>query len=149
MPRACPSGDERVTLFGLLADTNARLQKVISAGLADDCGMSLPALEALLLLRRHPEGRVLMHELADGVVLSNGGATRLVDRLVDDDLVERVHCPHDRRAMYVAITATGNARLDEALAVHVAQLEETLGHPLTATERRTLATLLSKIQRAL
>jgi DNA-binding MarR family transcriptional regulator len=146
MPAVCPSGDERVTLFGLLLDTNARLVKAVNAGLERECDLSLPWLEALLALRRSPEGRLRMTELADLVVLSNGGATRLVDRLEELHFVERVHCPSDRRAIHVAITDAGNARLDEALAVHVQQLEELIASQLSATERKSLASLLTKLQ---
>jgi DNA-binding MarR family transcriptional regulator len=146
MPAACPSGDERVTLFGLLLETNARLVKAVNAGLERDCDMSLPWMEALLALRRTPEGRLRMTELAELVVLSNGGATRLVDRLEELQFVERVHCPTDRRAIHVAITPSGNARLDEALAVHVAQLDAYVGSQLTPAERKTLTALLTKLQ---
>ena len=60
-----------------------------------------------------------MSQMADAIVHSTGGTTRLVDRLEEAGLVRRENCPSDRRAIYVAITDAGSAKLDEALAVHV------------------------------
>ena len=88
-----------------------------------------------------------MNEVADSIVLSNGGATRLVDRMEAAGLVERVNCPSDRRAIHVAITAQGNLKLDEALAVHLEQLSGLISSRLSDAERAQLSTLLGKLQR--
>jgi len=142
---ACPSGDEKVLLMGLLLETNARLSRSISAELEGACELPLPSFEVLLQLRRVPEGRLKMNQIADAIVHSNGGTTRLIDRLVAEGLVERQACPSDRRAIHVAITPEGNARLDEALAVHLTTLDRELAGRLDARERSTLTALLSKL----
>jgi DNA-binding MarR family transcriptional regulator len=142
---ACPSGDEKVILFGLLLETNARLTKELGAALEESCQLPFAWFEVLLQLRQTEDGRLKMSQMADAIVHSTGGTTRLVDRLEDAQFVRREHCPNDRRSVYVAITDVGNAKLDEALDVHLECLNERLGARLDAAERETLTELLSKL----
>ena len=142
---ACPSGDERVVLFGLLLETNARLSRSLGVELEAACDLPLAWFEVLLQLRKVPEGRLKMNQIADAIVHSSGGTTRLVDRIEEAGLVARQSCPSDRRAIHVAITDAGNAKLDQALNVHLEYLDESLAKQLTENERATLATLLTKL----
>ena len=142
---ACPSTDERVTLFALLLDTNARLSRSFALRLEENCAMPLAWFEVLLQLRRAPDGRLRMNQVAEAIVHSTGGTTRLIDRLERGGLVARELCPSDRRAIYVAITPQGNVMLDEALRVHMDYLEEHVSSRLTCDERSALASLLSKL----
>ena len=144
-PSSCPSGDEKVQLFGLLLETNARLSKSLGLELEKSCDLPLPWFEVLLQLRKSPDGRLKMNEIADAIVHSTGGTTRLIDRLVEAELTERQNCPDDRRAIHVAITSLGNKKLDKALEVHLAYLDEHLGTTLTKSERTSLAALLNKL----
>ena len=142
---ACPSGDERVVLFGLLLETNARLSRSLGVELEAACDLPLAWFEVLLQLRKVPEGRLKLNQIADAIVHSSGGTTRLIDRIEEAGYVTREHCPSDRRAIYVAISANGNQKLDEALNVHLDYLEDNLAKRLDDQERRTLTTLLKKL----
>ncbi|MHB2027188.1 MAG: MarR family winged helix-turn-helix transcriptional regulator [Acidimicrobiales bacterium] len=144
-PSSCPSGDEKVALFGLLLATNARLSKEVSSELETTCQLPLAWFEVLLRLRQAPDGRLKMTQMAEAIVHSTGGTTRLVDRLEEFQLVRREHCPNDRRAIYVAITDSGNNKLDEALDVHVNYLNKHLASRLSNQERSTLSELLTKL----
>lgn len=86
-----------------------------------------------------------MSQVAEAIVHSSGGTTRLVDRLETAGLVRREHCAEDRRAIYVALTDEGAVRLDEALAVHVDYLAATFAARLSEHERAELRTLLEKL----
>jgi DNA-binding MarR family transcriptional regulator len=141
----CPSGDERVVLFGLLLETNARLSKSLGVALEAACDLPLAWFEVLLQLRKAPEGRLKMSQIADAIVHSSGGTTRLVDRLEEAGFVKRQLCPNDRRAIFVAISTLGNDKLDEALNVHLDYLEDNLAKRLSDEERMTLTSLLKKI----
>jgi DNA-binding MarR family transcriptional regulator len=145
---ACPSSDKRVVLFGLLLETNARLSKSLGVQLEAACGLPLAWFEVLLQLRRSPDGRLKMTQIADAIVHSTGGTTRLIDRLEEAQYVERSSCPSDRRAIHVGITAQGNAKLDEALNVHLDYLDENLVARLNCDERDTLTALLEKLNTA-
>lgn len=142
---ACPSSDERVQLFALLLETNARLSRSLGIQLEESCELPLAWFDVLLQLRKSPDGRLKMNEIADAIVHSTGGTTRLIDRLESAGLVERQLCPSDRRAIHVAITDAGNAKLDEAFDVHLVYLEEHLTARLNCDERTTLTELLTKL----
>jgi DNA-binding MarR family transcriptional regulator len=144
---ACPSGDERVRLFGLLLETNARLARCVGSQLESGAGLPLAWFDVLLQLRLAPEGHLRMSEIAEATVHSTGGTTRLIDRIEEAGYVTRADCPSDRRAVHVMITPAGDAKLDEALAVHVAHLEGHVGARLTPDERATLSDLLTKLNR--
>jgi len=134
-----------VQLFALLLETNARLARSLGVELESECSLPLAWFEVLLQLRRSPDGRLKMNRIADAIVHSTGGTTRLIDRLEQSGFVERQLCPTDRRAIHVAITAQGNAKLDEALGVHLEYLDDRLGARLSDEERGTLTALLTKL----
>jgi len=142
---ACPSGDEKVVLFGLLLETNARLTKELGTALEASCQLHLAWFEVLLQLRQSEDGRLKMSQMADAIVHSTGGTTRLVDRLEGAGFVRREHCPNDRRSVFVAITDAGNEKLDEALGVHLDYLDDHVGARLTTSEREDLSRLLAKL----
>ena len=58
--------------------------------------MTLAEYAALLQLAEAPDRRLRMNQLADGIVLSRSGVTRLIDRLEADGLVARSHCSSGR-----------------------------------------------------
>jgi DNA-binding MarR family transcriptional regulator len=142
---ACPSGDEKVMLFGLLFETNARLSRSLGAQLEEACDLPLPWFDVMLQIRRTAEGRLKMTQIADATVHSTGGTTRLVDRIESAGYVVRMNCPNDRRAIHVAMTESGNAKLDEALEAHLGHLQTQMANRLSAQERATLAELLRKL----
>jgi DNA-binding MarR family transcriptional regulator len=134
-----------VKLFGLLLETNAKMAKSLSHRLELDCDVPLAWFEVLLRLRQSDDGRLKMNEIADAIVHSSGGTTRLIDRLETAGLVERQHCPTDRRAIHVQITELGNAKFDEAMQVHLSYLNCEVISKLSETERTTLAAILAKL----
>jgi len=104
---------------GLLR-SHAALVRELDAELQARHGLSLHEYEVLLTLAEAPDGRMRMSELAEAVVLSQSGLTRLVDRLVHDGSVERRRCDGDRRGFNAELTAAGRKRLREARATHLA-----------------------------
>lgn len=90
-------------------------------------------------------GRLRMSELADAVLLSRSGVTRLVDRMVRDGLVERVQCPEDRRVTYAALTPQGERALADALPVHFLGIAEHFGRHLSDEEAKTLTAVFHRM----
>jgi DNA-binding MarR family transcriptional regulator len=113
--------------------------------LESSCQLPLAWFEVLLQLRRSADGRLKMSEMANAIFHSTGGTTRLVDRLEEAGLVRRENCPSDRRAIFVAITELGGAKLDAALGVHLGFLDDLMGTRLSTSERDELSNLLSKL----
>jgi MarR family 2-MHQ and catechol resistance regulon transcriptional repressor len=142
---ACPQDDRRVTLFGLLLETNARLERQLGALLEDAMGLPLAWFEVLLRIDRSDGGFLSMSELAAQTVYSTGGTTRLIDRIESQGLVERGTCPSDRRGVNVRLTDAGVATLAKALALHAGHLETFVTSKLTEAERDGLELALRKL----
>src|SRR5436190_18624538 len=111
--------EELAAWRGLLR-AHDQLTRALDADLTERHGLPLASYELLLCLGQASEGRMRMSELAESVLLSRSGLTRLVDRLEDEGLVERVRCPEDARGLYAAITDAGRRRLSEARETHLA-----------------------------
>jgi len=87
-----------------------------------------------------------MCDLAAQVALSPSGLTRAVDRLESAGYVTRVHCPEDRRVAYAALTNAGLARIEAAVPVHLAHLEEYFVEPLSPEELEQLTATMRKLR---
>jgi DNA-binding MarR family transcriptional regulator len=103
---------------GLLR-THALLVKRLDADLESAHGLPLTSYEVLLHLDEADERRMRMCDLAEGIMLSRSGLTRLVDRLERDGLVERVSCADDARGAFARLTDAGRAKLDAAAQTHL------------------------------
>jgi DNA-binding MarR family transcriptional regulator len=108
---------------GLLR-THAVLVKRLDAELEAAHGLALTSYEVLLHLS-HAEGhRMRMCDVAESVLLSRSGLTRLVDRLERDGLVGRASCADDARGAYAQLTPAGLAKLREAQGTHLDGVRE-------------------------
>jgi DNA-binding MarR family transcriptional regulator len=90
-------------------------------------------------------GHLRMTALADVVLLSPSGTSRLVDRLVADGLIERQPCDDDGRAVHAAITERGRARLAEAAPTYTDALRRLFVDQFSPEEYGTLAALLLRV----
>ena len=86
-----------------------------------------------------------MSEIADSVLLSRSGVTRLVDRLERDGLVERVPCEDDARGQYAVLTPRGRETFDAARATHLAGVRRRFLERFDADELRTLAAFWERL----
>ena len=81
--------------------------------------LSLAEYDTLLAIAWSPDRRIRMRTLADSILLSKSGVTRLIDRLVADGLVERSACLSDARGAEAVLTDAGLERLRAASATHL------------------------------
>src|SRR5437763_13481366 len=103
---------------GMLRVHSARV-KALDAELMATHGLPLTSYEVLINLQAAPGRRRRMAELADGVLLSRSGTTRLVDRLERDGLLERSICDSDGRGCFAVLTDKGEELLARARATHL------------------------------
>src|ERR687888_2732087 len=115
--------DELGAWRGLLR-VHDHLTRTLDAELTSAHGLPLASYEVLLFLAGSDGGRMRMSELADSVLLSRSGVSRLVDRLERDGLVERARCPEDARGLYAMITEDGRRAFQEARRTHLAGVRE-------------------------
>ena len=97
-----------------------RLMQELDAELERAHGLSLAEFDVLAQLDEAPERRMRMADLADAVLLTRSGVSRLVDRLEARGLVVRARCPSDARGLNASLTEAGAARLAEAAVTHLA-----------------------------
>lgn len=114
-----PAPDPRLAAWRVFLEAHARVSRRLDDELREEHQLSLPEYDALLQLATAPEGRLRMNVLADRVLLSRSGVTRLIDRLVADGLVERTACTTDGRGAEAMLTANGRARLTDAAPTHL------------------------------
>jgi MarR family transcriptional regulator, 2-MHQ and catechol-resistance regulon repressor len=93
------------------------------------------------------KGPLLLGEIQRAILVSSGGITYLVDRLVARGLVERRDCEEDRRARYAALTAEGERFMRRIFPEHARRLEAALGG-LTPEEQELATGLLRRLGRA-
>ena len=106
--------------------------------------LPLAEYDVLVQLALADGRRLRMNELADRVLLSRAGITRLVDRLTADALVSRVKCASDARGYFAVLTAGGLARLEAATPGHLAAVRRYFLESFTESELETLAELLER-----
>ena len=98
-------------------EAHAAVMELLTAELRDEVGISVTEYDVLLHLSEMP-APVRMHELADAVVISKSGLTRVVDRMESDGLLARLPIARDRRSTAIELTHRGRSVFQEARKVH-------------------------------
>ncbi|MCD0448049.1 MarR family transcriptional regulator [Actinocorallia sp. API 0066] len=107
--------------------------------------LALGSYDVLQQLAEQPDGRLRMNDLADRVLLSRSGLTRLADRLQREGLLRRESCASDARGLFAVITLAGRERLQRATATHHRGVREHLIDRLDAAEMAQLRAILDKL----
>src|SRR4051812_4299034 len=118
---------------------HSALVKALDAELMATHGLPLTSYEVLINLQAAPGRRRRMAELADGVLLSRSGTTRLVDRLERDGLLERSTCDSDGRGCFAVLTDKGEELLTRARATHLDGVRERFLRLFDERELETMA----------
>lgn len=136
---------EGVDAWLAVLQAHALVSDRLERALEQQAGLSHAGLEVLIRLAADEAGQMPMHSLAKGLVLSNSGVTRLIDRMVSAGLVERSACASDRRVVYAAITREGRRALARALPVHAQAVDEAFSTHLDAAQRRAIQQILGTV----
>jgi DNA-binding MarR family transcriptional regulator len=134
-----------VTLFASLLRAYAYATRQLSAQLTADHGLTISDYEVLLRLAQAPDRRMRRVDLADEVVLTPSGITRLLDGLERCGYVERGSCDTDRRVVYAVLTEDGLGKLSAASVTHLEQVEAYFATRYDAAELDELSMLLARI----
>src|SRR6476619_3062362 len=110
---------------------------------------SLSDVDVLNELFCTPEQRLQMLVLAERLGVTRGGLTRIIDRLVERGWVSRDRPEHNRREVYAVITDEGARVVQNARAVYIRVLRETLGTHLDEAALDDLAASLTKLRDAI
>ena len=107
-------------------------------------GLPLDLYDVLLTLEESAYGRLTMSELAEKVILSPSGVTRLIDRLEKQGFVARDVNPADRRSMFAVLTPAGRVARETAWPIYHKVIKTEFACKLTSEEAASLATLLKR-----
>ena len=113
---------------------------------ADIARHGLTPAEFGILEALHHKGPLLLGEVQKKILVTSGGVTYLVDRLVAKGLVERRRCEHDRRAWYAALTPPGEELIREIFPTHAQAIRRALAG-LTEPEKDEAISLLRTLGR--
>jgi DNA-binding MarR family transcriptional regulator len=147
MPPSATSSETSpaIEAFVRLVRASAAVTRQLSAQLSADHGLTINDYEALLHLVRAPDSRMRRVDLANSLLLTAGGVTRLLDGLERDSFVAREECPSDRRVTYAVLTEAGRDKLREASKSHTRQIRELLGETYDDDELAQLIALLDRL----
>jgi DNA-binding MarR family transcriptional regulator len=120
----------------------------LDAELERQHGLPLTSYEVLMILADAPDRRLRMGELADALLLSRSGLTRLVDRLERQDMVKRERCEDDARGYFAVITDAGLERLKTTRPAHLAGVRRHFLERLTERDLDALARAWQRVASA-
>jgi DNA-binding MarR family transcriptional regulator len=130
---------------GLLR-VHAALVRALDAELDAAHELPLTSYDVLIYLQAAPDKRLRMAELADRVLLSRSGLTRLADRLEREGLITRDTCSSDGRGSFAVLTEEGEAVLARARPTHLAGVRERFLRHFSDDELRVLARFWERVQ---
>ena len=125
----------------------AQLSKALDAQLVAEHGLPLTSYEVLMYLSDADGGRMRMNELADSVLLSRSGLTRLVDRLEREGYLERCSCAHDARGAFAVLTPAGREKVESARVTHLAGVREHFLSKFSSDELEVLGDAWQRVLR--
>jgi DNA-binding MarR family transcriptional regulator len=137
-----PHGDA----WGALTRTHAAIVGRLQEALAASNLPPLPWYEVLATVADAAERRMKMGDLAESLVITRGGLTKLVDRLIKAGLMERTFCETDRRVSYATLLPAGEEMLEEMRPVVIAELRSAFSAKLSVAEAEGLRDTLERVR---
>ena len=134
-----------IEVFVRLVRGHSAVTRALNAQLVADHGLTINDYEALLHLARAEDRRMRRVDLAERLILTASGVTRLLDGLEEAGYVDRAACASDRRVTYAVLTESGLAKLREASKSHVADIREIFETRFNAEELDQLVALLDRL----
>ena len=127
-----------------LLRAHATTTRLLSAQLHAEHGLTINDYEALYILERAEGRRMKRVDLAQRLLLTPSGVTRLLEGLEAAGLVERVSCPTDLRVAYAQLTEAGRKKLEAASCSHVGSIRALFEEHLSPEEIDELADTLGR-----
>ena len=124
---------------------HSAITRQLNADLLNVHGLTLNDYEVMLLLSRAEDRRMRRVDLAQSVVLTASGITRLLDGLERAGYVEKDSCATDGRVSYAKLTSSGHAKLKDAAETHLRGVEELFTGRFSDVEIEQLALLLGRL----
>ena len=125
--------------------SHAAITRSLSAQLQREHGLTLNDYEVLLHLKHAENSMMRRVDLAEKILLTASGITRLLEGLERSGYVCKETCASDARVSYAKLTDEGAAKLREAAITHLQGIDELFLARYSGSELATLAELLSRL----
>ena len=135
---------ERLRCWRLFFESSLALIDMLDSELQEAVGIPQRWYDVLVQLEEAPDG-LPMNELAERILYSKSGFTRVVDRMEEAGLVRRVRPEHDRRSILVLLTEEGTKTMERARLHHRDGIDRHFSRHLTDTDIKALTRALEKI----
>ena len=135
---------ERLRAWRLFFESALALLDVLDAELEQAVGIPQRWYDVLVHLEESPQG-IPMNELAERILYSKSGFTRVVDRMEEAELVRRARLEHDRRTILIMLTDRGTETLERARRHHRDGIERHFSLHLTDADVKALSRALEKV----
>lgn len=129
-------------------NAHAAVIHMIEEDLAHAQRVPLSSYDVLLTLSEASDHRLRMHEIAEQVVLSRSGLTRLIDRLEKEGFLYRERCGEDRRGAYAVLSDKGLEALRQAWPVYARGIQKNFASLLSDEEVKILTQALERVNEA-
>lgn len=139
-PSAPFTARELAAWRGML-EVHARVTAALDAQMRAEHGMSVSQYEVLMFLGDAPDRKLRMAEIAERVLLSRSGLTRLVDKLETLGYVSRCSDERDGRGLFAELTGAGAAKLEDARATHREGVREFFLDRISAEDQGALGAI--------
>jgi DNA-binding MarR family transcriptional regulator len=143
-PSLSSPSPERLHCWRLYIESALALVDVLDTELEQAAGISQRWYDVLVHLEESPEG-IPMNELAERILYSKSGFTRVVDRMEAAGLVRRLRPEHDRRTIPIVLTDKGTETLERARRHHRDGIQRHFSQHLTNADVKALTRALEKI----
>jgi len=138
----------RINAWGAFLAGHKLLETILSRELESACGLSLGWFDVLAQLHMAPDQRLTMTQLASAIMFSKSGLTRLIDRIEEAGLVQRLACPGDRRSLHIALTEAGLEKYRQALPIHLETVKRHFAAYIEDSEAAAVESSLTRIATA-
>jgi len=135
---------ERLRCWRLFFESSMALIDMLDTELQEAVGIPQRWYDVLVQLEEAPDG-LPMNELAERILYSKSGFTRVVDRMEEAGLVRRVRPEHDRRSILVLLTEEGTTTMGRGRRHHRDGIDRHFSRHLTDAEVRALTKALEKV----
>jgi DNA-binding MarR family transcriptional regulator len=135
---------ERLRAWRLFFESALALIDVLDGDFVREIGFPVQWYDVLVHLEEAPSG-LRMNELADKILYSKSGLTRIVDRMEKAGLVRRYRPENDRRSIFVLQTAAGRQAMERARPLHHRWIEQNFSSLLADTDIRALTRAFEKV----
>ena len=139
------NGRESFGAFVNLQQANRVVQTILEQRLQAETNLSWPEFEALWRLQRAADEPLQMSDIAEQLMGSPSGITRMADRLERDGLIVRETPPDNRRVVHARLTARGDAVVTRARQAFGEALEEAFSAHLSDSDIAALRRLMRRL----